>query len=170
MRPAQRILIALAGPLANLALALAGYVLLKSAEFVLVPAASERVGAFGLTLPPLARSLAGNAVLSGLKTFAMLNLLLGLVNLMPAFPLDGGMVVRTLAGLRFSPRTAVRVTAALGLVSIPAAGHLVGLAGFGTSIAGLGAFALVLLLLVANGWALWRPAIFSTDEPGWNWE
>ena len=110
MRPARRILIALAGPLANLALALAGYVLLKSAEFVLVPAASERVGAFGLTLPPLARSLAGNAVLSGLKTFAMLNLLLGLVNLMPAFPLDGGMVVRTLAGLRFSPRTAVRVT------------------------------------------------------------
>lgn len=167
LRPMQRIRIALAGPLANLALALAGYGLLQMAEFALVPAAAERVGAFGLALPPLARSLAGNAVLAGLKTFVALNLLLGLVNLLPAFPLDGGTIARALAGLRCAPLVAVRLTAVLGLVSVPVAGHAVGLAGFGASIAGLGAFVLALLLIVVNGWALWQPAAFLPDEAGW---
>ena len=166
MRPMHRILIALAGPLANLALALAGYGLLRIAEFALVPAVSERVGAYGLTLPPLARSLSGNAVLAGLKAFVTLNLLLGTVNLLPAFPLDGGAIVRTLADLRLAPLPAVRVTAVLGLVSIPLAGHAVGLAGLGASITGFGAFALVLLLIVVNGWALWQPAAFLPDEAG----
>ncbi|MCZ0738581.1 site-2 protease family protein [Phreatobacter sp. AB_2022a] len=165
MPPRHRILIALAGPLANLALALAGCGLLQIAEWALVPAVSEQAGAYGLTLP-LARSLSGNAVLAGLKTFATLNLLLGTVNLLPAFPLDGGVIARTLASLRLGPSQAVRVTAVLGLVSIPLAGHAVGLAGLGASISGFGAFALVLLLIAVNGWALWQPAAFLPDQAG----
>jgi len=71
-------------------------------------------------LPLLAPSMAMDSlnvgVLNALSTFGFISLLLGLFNLLPGFPLDGGHILRAALTYVMSRRNARIVTAVTGLV------------------------------------------------------
>jgi Zn-dependent protease len=100
--PQHELLTALAGPLVNLAIWLLTAPLL---------------GLAGVELTGLLNPLEPKAVVEGapwlvaLKLTFWLNWLLVLVNLLPAFPLDGGRILRSILWPAFGPRTAVLVVA-----------------------------------------------------------
>jgi len=97
-KPWHEIAVSAAGPGANLA----SWVLMIS----LVP----------LLEPSLAGDEASVALLGALNTFAFLSLLLGLFNLLPGFPLDGGHILRAALTYVVS-RTSARIfTAYVGLL------------------------------------------------------
>ncbi len=89
--PAQELRIALAGPVSNLIIALISYVvLIISGSFLSI-------------------------VLSGaLYYFIIVNLLLGLFNLLPAFPMDGGRILRAFLAERMSFIKATKLAANIG--------------------------------------------------------
>ncbi len=95
--PRQELLIALAGPAVTLALAAIFYAILRA----------------GGAAPPLLPSLrvAGNSVLEDLYR---INVLLLLFNLIPAFPMDGGRVLRALLAARQGLARATRIAASVG--------------------------------------------------------
>lgn len=97
-KPWQEIAVSAAGPGANLA----SWIFMIS----LLP----------LLAPALANDSVNATVLSALNTFAWLSLILGVFNLLPAFPLDGGHILR--AALSYViPRTSARIfTAYTGLL------------------------------------------------------
>ncbi|MFO1106834.1 MAG: site-2 protease family protein [Amaricoccus sp.] len=89
-RPGQEVVIALAGPAVNLAIA----------------------AALALVAP-----LAGNGTAGGiLQVLIHANLLLAGFNLLPAFPMDGGRVLRALLAMRFDRVRATRIAAIVGRV------------------------------------------------------
>lgn len=94
----HEIAVSAAGPGANLA----SYVLVASLLPLLAP-----------TLSPDAGSI---ALLNALHTFGFISMLLGLFNLLPGFPLDGGHILR--AALTYvMPRRAARIaTAVTGII------------------------------------------------------
>jgi Zn-dependent protease len=98
--PADLIRVALAGPVANLALMLAVYAYLALA------------GAPALSTAELKR-VAGADVLIPLL---IANLLLGLLNLLPAFPLDGALALRSLLAQRGDATAAGLRVAQLSLI------------------------------------------------------
>jgi len=95
-RPSQEILIALAGPAVNLALAaLLGLALIATGESL---------------------DLHGEGA-GGLLSYLLLaNLVLALFNLVPAFPLDGGRVLRALLALRLNYLAATRRAVLVGQI------------------------------------------------------
>lgn len=95
-RPVQELLVAGAGPAINLVLALACFLMLYA-----------RGGAAALPDPP---SVRGDV----LAWLAWINLTLGLFNLLPAFPMDGGRVLRALLALRLDYLRATDIAAAIG--------------------------------------------------------
>lgn len=97
-RPQDEIVIALAGPAVSLAIA-AGLGALVAASG----------GALSLTA---AFSPDGSL----LQRVAAQNLLLGLFNLLPAFPMDGGRVLRAALGARIGPLRATRIAAGIGRI------------------------------------------------------
>lgn len=94
--PRQEIAVAFAGPAVNLALAAALY---------LVIAVSGRPGAI------LALDTGAGAMLG---TLLAANLMLALFNLIPAFPMDGGRVLRAALALRMDRVRATRLAARIG--------------------------------------------------------
>jgi Zn-dependent protease len=92
-KPTQEIVVALAGPAVNLALALllAGVVAI-------------------LHEPPAALGLGGNPV----DSLLAVNVFMLLFNLIPAFPMDGGRVLRALLAIRLPYARATRVAAGVG--------------------------------------------------------
>lgn len=92
----QEIAVSAAGPGANLA----SYVLVAS------------------LLPLLAPTMAPNGIdfLNALNTFGTISLLLGLFNLLPGFPLDGGHILRAALSYVMQRNTARIVTAITGLL------------------------------------------------------
>jgi Zn-dependent protease len=113
-RPSSQVLISLAGPGAGFlfALALALGLRATGTGVGLVPgrdldAVLARFGAvYPLRLPfstlywtPLASSIANNLV----HSLFFINILWGLVNLLPVYPLDGGRVAREMATIRDAP-------------------------------------------------------------------
>jgi len=102
--PMREIVVALAGPLVNVAIALVlGAILLATR------------GADGILA---AESVEGADPLQGnfLPALLAVNVLLVAFNLLPAFPMDGGRVLRGILGVRLDHATATRIAAAVGQV------------------------------------------------------
>lgn len=93
--PTQELLVALAGPAVNLVIALVLFTATGTR-----PSLAAAAGAFGT----------GNLV----ARLATVNLFLLLFNLLPAFPMDGGRVLRALLGYRMSFVHATQVAASIG--------------------------------------------------------
>lgn len=134
---ASQFLTILAGPLVNLALCLLTlWPVLQSGTTGLA------FNPLALPIPRLSGNWAGDLLL---LTFA-LNWVLLLVNLVPAVPLDGGRMLRSVLGLHYGHSTATEVTIKLGLgLSV-----ILMIAGFAASSIGLlliGTFVLIANLL-----------------------
>ncbi len=97
-RPSEELMVALAGPAVNFVLAL-----------VLIPLTHALYGEAGFSV----ETLQSGALL---PTMAVVNAMLGLFNLLPAFPLDGGRALRALLSMVISPVKATRFAAAVGKV------------------------------------------------------
>ena len=123
--PRQELGIAIAGPLVNFAIAAAliGIGALLQAQAL-------------ITVPELFRSLGAASWAGMLAYLTMANLAMGLFNLIPAFPMDGGRVLRSLLAMRldYPKATSIAVTVGQGLAL------LLGLVGFMSS-----SFTLVLI-------------------------
>lgn len=107
--PGREIAVALAGPAVNLAIALVLIVFL------------------GARVDPATMAIEDPRI-DFLARLASVNLFLALFNLLPAFPMDGGRVLRALLSLRFDRATATRYAATAGQMLAFAFGFL-GLAG-----------------------------------------
>ncbi|MEO8100864.1 MAG: site-2 protease family protein [Acidobacteriota bacterium] len=99
LRPSEELLVTLAGPATNLALA--------GAIFVYMAVAREAVN---INLSELLQPSDGNV----LQRLAFANLLLAGLNLMPAFPMDGGRVLRALLSFLRPEDEATRLAAWMG--------------------------------------------------------
>lgn len=95
-RPRDELALTAAGPAVSLALA-----------------AVAAAAAVGLGVPLLPVDMHSGAILAQL---AWLNLLLGAFNLLPAFPMDGGRLLRAGLALRLGPDRATRIAATTGRV------------------------------------------------------
>jgi stage IV sporulation protein FB len=104
--PWEEFLIAIAGPLVNVAITL-----------VLV-----LVG--GATLHGYAATALDNNSISMIDRLAAVNLFLALFNLIPAFPMDGGRVLRALLATRFGYVRATEIAAAIGQFTAFALGFI----------------------------------------------
>ncbi|HEY1940512.1 MAG TPA: site-2 protease family protein [Roseiarcus sp.] len=94
-KPVQELIVAIAGPLVNFAIAIVLLLILggiNGADFA------------GLDDPRL----------SLLARLAAANIYLALFNLVPAFPMDGGRVLRALLAMRYSRAKATQIAAAIG--------------------------------------------------------
>ncbi len=96
-KPGQEIVVALAGPAVNLVIAVALAVLLG---------ASFDLGQM--------TQLGGGPHLAGLDRVAVANVVLFVFNLIPAFPMDGGRVLRALLAIPMGYTRATRVAATIG--------------------------------------------------------
>ncbi len=101
--PRQELLITIAGPAVNFAIAALLWLALPASAFAPVDAAAESASA--------ALTLADVGVL-----LMQWNLAMGLFNLLPAFPMDGGRIVRALLATRLPYLRATRWAAGIGKV------------------------------------------------------
>lgn len=102
-KPSQELRIAMAGPLVNFVIAA-----------LLVGVAALLQVASPISLNALSGSL-GQISWSGLLSYlATTNLILGLFNLIPAFPMDGGRILRALLAMRMDYTKATRTAAKIG--------------------------------------------------------
>jgi Zn-dependent protease/CBS domain-containing protein len=126
-KPGQEFRIAIVGPLVNFAI---GLVLIGLGALVSIPTL--------VSLPDLFRSL-GEASWSGLWAYlTMANLALGLFNLIPAYPMDGGRVLRALLAVRLDYQRATRIAVVVG----QGLALLLGLWGFSS-----GSYSLILIAI-----------------------
>lgn len=105
-RPRDEIAVALAGPLVSF-----GIAAVAGGAVVLSGQALDLATAFGPD-GSLIQRVAGQ------------NLMLGLFNLLPAFPMDGGRVLRAALGIRIGPLRATRIAAGIGRVLAAGLGFL----------------------------------------------
>ena len=108
-KPMQEFLIAIAGPAVNFVLAA---LLLPVA--LLVVSMSMRAGTIWTMIPALMRAAQSMSLAGLLLTLAGTNLLLGIFNLLPAFPMDGGRILRALLALRLQYIPATRIAVLVG--------------------------------------------------------
>jgi Zn-dependent protease len=93
--PVREILIALAGPVVSLAIATVAFMF--TVAFVVVPIAPE-------------------VVQTGFSTLFTLNLMLGLFNLVPALPMDGGRILRGVLAIKRDYLSATILAARIGKI------------------------------------------------------
>jgi Zn-dependent protease len=110
-RPREELVVALAGPAVNAMLAIAFAVIAKFAGVSLIVDVVDDV-----------------ATLSLLAQLVWINVVLGVFNLVPAFPMDGGRALRALLAMRIGRQRATRIAAGIGK-SLAAAFGFVGLFG-----------------------------------------
>ena len=94
--PSQEVLVALAGPAVNLVIS------------------GILIGALGGRLEPLDIDAFGTGVREFINRIATVNIVLAVFNLLPAFPMDGGRVLRALLGFRMSRARATQIAATVG--------------------------------------------------------
>jgi stage IV sporulation protein FB len=94
--PWEEFLIAVAGPLVNVVIA------------------GVLVVVFGATLQPSAASAVDNMAIPLADRLAAVNLFLAVFNMIPAFPMDGGRVLRALLASRFGYVRATEIAASIG--------------------------------------------------------
>jgi len=98
-KPAQELWVAIAGPLVNVAIAILLYAYLSASN----------------SIPPLINmehmQLGGSAFWFNLL---LANVVLAVFNLIPAFPMDGGRVLRALLAFKFDRNKATRIAASIG--------------------------------------------------------
>ncbi len=105
-RPKEELLVAIAGPMVNVAIA--GLLLVAGGlESLVVPSLDARIFA-----APFVTQL------------LLLNVVLAVFNLLPAFPMDGGRVLRALLATRLAPARATEVAARVGQVGALVFGFL----------------------------------------------
>jgi Zn-dependent protease len=105
-KPSQELVVSLAGPAVNLVLILA------LLPFVAAGLAMQAVQGGTLRLPPTM-----TPGLLNLATFLLMtNVTLLLFNMLPAFPLDGGRVLRALLSMRLPSARATRLAATIGKI------------------------------------------------------
>lgn len=95
-KPSEEVVIAIAGPAVNIAIAL-----------VLVVV-------FGARFEPVSMAEIENPTYGFLTRLAVVNIFLVLFNLIPAFPMDGGRVLRALLAIRLGRRKATDLAARIG--------------------------------------------------------
>ena len=95
-KPGQEIVVALAGPAVNVVIAVVIILILNG----------------GFSMEALQRL--DNPAISFMVRLASVNIFLVLFNLIPAFPMDGGRVLRALLALRFSRRRATQIATRIG--------------------------------------------------------
>lgn len=95
-KPVQEFWIAIAGPLVNVVIALV-------VGFILFLTKGE--------LPHIFVPLTKHSILEGIF---VVNVILPLFNMVPAFPMDGGRVFRSLLAMRMEPAKATQIAAAVG--------------------------------------------------------
>jgi Zn-dependent protease len=108
-KPGQEFLIAIAGPLVNIVLAailapFAGYAIVSAVEAGQLSTNPAAIWRFAIT-PGL-----GNLVVN----LAVTNVLLAVFNLLPAFPMDGGRILRALLAMGTSYVQATRIAVIVG--------------------------------------------------------
>jgi Zn-dependent protease/CBS domain-containing protein len=106
-KPSQELVVALAGPAVNFALAALFWAVGQSLRL----GGAMDLGAMGDVLQPGVLADFGAAIFR--YVFAA-NLFIGLFNLLPAFPLDGGRVLRALLALRLDYARATALAVAIG--------------------------------------------------------
>ncbi len=102
-KPMQEFLVAIAGPLINIALAifLSSYYLIFSFPSLIdrpIESETDLIGDYAFFIPSL----------------IFLNIVLALFNLLPAFPMDGGRILRSLLATKMGRVKATRIAAFLG--------------------------------------------------------
>jgi stage IV sporulation protein FB len=102
--PKKELVIAIAGPAVNFALAL----VLTLAGLIIAPLLSLPFS------PSLQLNLENPTVLSIFNYVFVSNLFLGIFNLLPAFPMDGGRILRALLATRMAHLRATRLAVAVG--------------------------------------------------------
>lgn len=101
-KPIVEFVITIAGPLVNLAIA----IVLGIISYIMGPIEADV--SFAVPLQQLA------SVHGFIQTIAVLNVMLFFFNLIPAFPMDGGRLVRSLLAMRFGHVRATRFATLLG--------------------------------------------------------
>lgn len=100
-KPIEELIVALAGPAVNIGIAI------LTAVFIAIPNDVEKITA------QLANGINGNTFLFH---FFLVNFWLALFNLIPAFPMDGGRVLRALLALKLQRHIATKIAARLGQI------------------------------------------------------
>ncbi|GMQ79321.1 MAG: site-2 protease family protein [Anaerolineae bacterium] len=109
-KPVQEFVIALAGPAVNLMAALLMALVLLTPVVSLGDPAVVMMGVSGFSLGSL------------FSFIFFYNILLGLFNMIPAFPLDGGRIFRSLLAMRLDYVRATQIAAAVGKITAIAIG------------------------------------------------
>ncbi len=108
-KPSQEFFIAIAGPLVNFAISL-----------ILLPVIStmfaDRFGDSAITVPAVLSQLRQQSVLGIVAYLFATNILLAIFNLLPAFPMDGGRILRALLALFLPYVQATNIAVLIGRI------------------------------------------------------
>ena len=100
-KPSEELVVALAGPLVNIALALI------TSLFITLPNTSEQM------VSQLSNGVNSN---NFFLNFFLVNIVLAIFNLIPAFPMDGGRVLRALLSYKLERHVATKIAARIGQI------------------------------------------------------
>lgn len=111
-KPWQEFVVALAGPLVNVAIAL----LLGLAAWAVYPIEQLEMLRYALEDTDFGESLHPSKLLRYTVTLILSNVVLVIFNLIPAFPMDGGRVLRALLAMRLGRSQATRIASVVGQI------------------------------------------------------